>query len=245
MEVNLFFHHILLTLGYDVYLVGARVYKAATKTYGGWTHVVNLATIAEKKYMLDGGFGGNGPTGPVLLAHNAAAPQIAPSEMRLMHEPIPQCLDRGQKVWIYQYRNDYKTKWCFTETKFLLEDVESMNFAPMRNPQTLFTHKVLCCRFTTANEALNDGRGGPDSPPLPGSPGEFSMEGEIDGKITVYHDVLKWWRRGEKLVEIKFPNEAKKVLALRMYFGILISEDEERAILGSAAAVETPSAGLE
>ena len=58
MEANFFFHTVLLSLGFDVYMCGSRIYKPAKKGYGGWTHVVNLVTIAGVKYLLDGGFGG-------------------------------------------------------------------------------------------------------------------------------------------------------------------------------------------
>ena len=58
MEANFFFHTVLLSLGFDVYMCGSRIYKPAKKGYGGWTHVVNLVTIAGIKYLLDGGFGG-------------------------------------------------------------------------------------------------------------------------------------------------------------------------------------------
>ena len=69
MEVNYFYHLILFSLQFDVYMVGSRIYRSNIGRYGGWTHVVNLVTIAGKRYLLDGGFGGQGPSGPVLVEH--------------------------------------------------------------------------------------------------------------------------------------------------------------------------------
>lgn len=39
MEVNYFFHLILYSLGFVVYMSGSRIYHQHTGFYGGWTHV--------------------------------------------------------------------------------------------------------------------------------------------------------------------------------------------------------------
>ncbi|KAM3416323.1 hypothetical protein BST61_g7928 [Cercospora zeina] len=104
MEVNLFFHHILLSLKFDVYMCGSRVFKPQTQTYTGFTHVVNIVTIAGTKYLLDGGFGAQGPSRPMPLHHREVLTQIFPAQMRLIFGTIPQNLNTSHKIWQYQFR---------------------------------------------------------------------------------------------------------------------------------------------
>ncbi|KAK3068564.1 hypothetical protein LTR53_013764 [Teratosphaeriaceae sp. CCFEE 6253] len=230
MEANHFFHTVLLSLGFDVYMAGSRIHRAAG-TYGGWTHVVNLVRIAGTRYLLDGGFGPQGPSRPLPVIAGETQIQIAPVQMRVVSEPLPQMLDRTQRVWIYQHRHDEEGDWkpmyCFTDLEFLPEDIVSMNFAPWQNPQTFFTHKVVAVRFTTSRE----------SEERPGSPGEEALEGEVDGTLTLNQDVLKWRRRGRKVVEWKFATDGQRVEALEQYFGVVLAAEDREAIVGSAAEV--------
>lgn len=234
MEANSFCHHVLLSLGFDVYVTGARIYNPAKGGYGGWSHCVNLVTIAGVKYLLDGGLGPNGPPKPISLTDDEVATHIphTSSQMRLVYEPIPQNLNQSSKVWIFQHRFDESMEWvpqyCFSELEFLPEDIRGMNFQPWLDPSTFFTHKVVCVRFTTDREKQ-------DAPPR--SPGEVEMEGEIDGSLSLNQDVLKWRRKGEKVMELHFESEEDRVQALEKYFGIKLSDEDAESINGTAAAI--------
>lgn len=233
MEANNFYHTVLHSLGFSVYMAGSRIYRSHG-TYGGWTHVVNLVTIAGVRYLLDGGFGPQGPPRPVALEHGVQSYQIAPAQMRLMHEPIPEFLDQSQRVWVYQQRRDEDSEWapmyCFTDYEFTPTDIESMNYAPWLSKQSFFTHKVVAVRFATSKET-NDGDG-------PGSPGEGALEGRIDGTVTINQNVIKWRKGGKKIVELKFEREGDRIAALKNYFGIELSDEDRDAINGTASAVE-------
>ena len=235
MEANTFYHHVLLTLGFDVYMTGARIHDPSTASYGGWTHCVNLCTIAGVRYLLDGGLGPNGPPIPFALTHGVPTTHIphTASQMRLVYEPIPQNLNQASKVWVFQHRfddgQDWVPQYCFPELEFLPEDIHAMNFAPWLDPQKFFTHKVVCARFTTERE-----KG--DGPP-PRSAGEAEMEGEIDGSLSLNQDVLKWRRRGEKVLEWGFETEQDRLDALERYFGIRFAEEDVQSIKGTAAAI--------
>lgn len=235
MQVNYFQHLILHSLGFDAYMAGSRIWHAHTKNYGGWTHVVNIVTIAGERYMLDGGFGPQGPVTPIKLDDGVIRPQIAPAEMRVVRESIPNNLS-SQRIWIYQYRYAQDKPWtpayCFTDLEFTPEDIEGMNFEPWMNRRTFFTFMVLCNRFTTSGEKHES-----DRAEVPGSPGEAELEGEIDGAIGIEGDVLKWRRRGKKVVEVKFKTDGERVKALRKYFGIELGEDEVEGIRDTVAAV--------
>lgn len=240
MEANYFYHLILYSLGFDVYMAGSRIYKV--DHYGGWTHVVNIVTVGGERYLLDGGFGGQGPPRPMRLEHGKVEAQIAPAEMRLLHQNIEQNLNRHQKVWIYEYRYDGNSEWspmyCFTDLEFTPDDIESMNFAPSMSRHTFFTHKVVASRFTTSKEIDR----GDD---LPGSPGEAEIEGEIDGSMTINHDNLKWRRRGEKVVHFEFKTDDERVSALRKYFRITLAEEDREAIINTMAMIGVKAMGVD
>lgn len=234
MEANHFFHTILLSLGFDAYMAGARIHSPATGSYGGWTHVVNIVTVGEQRYLLDGGFGANGPSKPLLLKHDQPEVQVNPADMRVVYEALPQHRDRSQRVWIYQHRinkeSDWVTQYCFTDTEFLPADIENMNFSPWLNPQSFFTHKVVATRFTTSLET--DSEEGE-----PRSPNEAELKGEIDGAIIINHSYLKWRRHGTTVRYIEFQNEEDRVQALERYFGIVIAQQDREAIMGTAAQI--------
>lgn len=179
MEANSLFHTVLLSLGYDVYMAGARVYDPVNQRYGGFSHCVNIVTIQGVKYMVDVGYGANGPTRPMPLRAATAATkggeedeeteaatiegtqrqqQVPPASVRLLHEPIPQQTNQDCRVWIYQHRvnaqADWVTMYCFVDFEFLLEDVRGMNLSPWRSPHSFFTRKILMTRFTTDREEL-------------------------------------------------------------------------------------------
>lgn len=242
MEANSFFHTVLLSLGFDVYMCGCRIYSPAKQAYGGWTHVVNIVTIAGVKYLLDGGFGGSGPSKPVPLHHQEITHQIAPAQMRLCFESLRQNLNSSYKVWVVQIRYDeaedsnWTPIYSFPDFEFLPEDVEAMNLQPWLSPHTFFTHKVVAVRFTTSKEC-NGTKG-------PGSPDEHALlDAEIDGAITLNQDVLTWRRSGKKVVQMPLRTESDRIEALLMYFGIKLSDEDVEGIRGTAAEIGAKAPG--
>lgn len=234
MENNTLVHFLLHSLGYNTYLGGSRIHSPATGTFGGWTHVVNLVSIAGTKYLIDIGFGARGPITPIPLCRDEAVhAHIAPAQCRVVQQPLPGSLS-GQDIWMYQWRTNVQAPWttqyCFTELEFTLQDVQGLNLVPMTSKTTFFAWKIVCARFTLEGEATE----GPGSPE-----GSVLATGEIDGTLTIEHDVLKWRRHGQKVVELKFNEEHERVAALEKYFGIVLNQDDWEAIGGSAAAVGT------
>ncbi|QIW95615.1 hypothetical protein AMS68_001133 [Peltaster fructicola] len=237
MEANYFFHLILVALKFDAYIVGSRIYNPDTKRYGGWTHCVNIVTVAGTRYLLDGGLGPNGPDRPIPIEDGAIVTQIASVQQRLTYETVSQHLDRTQKVWVFSYRYDETREWvpvyCFIDIEFFPEDIESMNFSPWLNPRTFFTHKVVCVRFTTDRENGTS----------PGSPDEAALEGDINGTMTLNQDVFKWRKNGRKVVELKLKTEQERVDVLKQYFGIELTDEEQESILGTSAEIGASALG--
>ena len=150
-----------------------------------------------------------------------------------MYESIPNNLNRLQKVWIFQHRYDENSPWvpmyCFVDLEFTPEDIHSMNFQPWLDKTTIFTQKAVAVRFTTEKEVESEGG--------PGSPDEDALGREIDGSMTLDHNVLKWRRHGKKAVELSLKTEQERVTALQKYFGIILSDEDREAIINTAAMI--------
>ncbi|KAI1440345.1 cysteine proteinase [Annulohypoxylon stygium] len=238
MEVNSLFHTVLLSLDYQVYMAGARVFNRETGKYGGFEHCVNIVTLDDRKYMVDVGFGPNGPTSPVLLEHDQPQRHIPTDNamIRLVNEPLPQALDQSQKVWVYQQRLSPEAEWvpwfCFVDFEFLLEDIHVLNLHPWKSPTSWFTQKVIVSRFTTDLEN--------DSDQIFGWKHQYNTvdEGTIDGQLILFQDSLRWRRDGKIALDVKFGSEEQRVSAIFKYFGIRLDEEDRLAILGSVGQIK-------
>ncbi|KAH7016428.1 uncharacterized protein B0I36DRAFT_254775 [Microdochium trichocladiopsis] len=240
LENNSLFHTVLLSLGFSVYLVGARVYNPGTKKYGGFSHCANIVTIGDTRYMVDVGYGPNQPARPIPLLPGVEQAHVGQSQMRVIWDSIPQNLNQESKLWIYQHRIDAGAEWvpnyCFVDVEFLLEDIRGMNMSPWRSPTSFFTYRILITRFTTSHEV--DGADGPESPGV-----KAVSEGELDGAIILNHDSLKWRRNGKTVLEQKLKAEKDRLEALRRYFGIVFPDEDQEAILSTAS--ELKDSGVE
>jgi arylamine N-acetyltransferase len=107
MEQSLFFNYILRGLGFTVYSAGARVRRrehgVPVRDYLGWTHVVNIVTLESRgecrRYMVDMGFGDDGPTKPLLLRDGVMTRNLGTQEVLLKYENIDSNADPGQRLW--------------------------------------------------------------------------------------------------------------------------------------------------
>lgn len=123
MEQNLFFNYMLRGLGFKAYCAGARVRKRELGVpigdYMGWSHIVNIVTLESsrglERYMVDVGYGGDGPTKPLPLMSSSVTRNLGKQEMKLDYENIDSNVDPGQRLWVYKVRNHemdfWKGKW--------------------------------------------------------------------------------------------------------------------------------------
>ncbi|XXH02043.1 hypothetical protein Hte_008408 [Hypoxylon texense] len=245
MENNSLFHTVLLSIGYDVFMAGARVYSKESDRYGGFSHCVNIVIIEGMHWMVDIGFGANGPTKalPLLVAFRGY-PHIegTSSHTRLVREPIPQQVDQTQKVWIYQHRQQAESEWvpmyCFVDYEFLPEDIRGLNLSPWKSPSSWFRQKVVASRFTTAREAEGAVRDADTGGPGSATDSAAISGGDLDGALILFEDTLKWRRGGSTKFEIKFENEAQRVDAIKRYFGIELDEEDREAIRGTVSEIK-------
>ena len=175
------------------------------------SHMVNIVTIADSKYMVDVGFGGNGATAPLPLQEDDIHERIAPSsEMRLARATIKQCTDASQRLWLYQARDTseaaWQTQYCFTETEFLPADYAMMNFWTSQSRTSIFTQALLMAKMVM--------RGG-----------------EVVGAVTMFNGKVKR-KVGDGVEERCCVTEKDRLEVLREWFGVRLTGEEERGIRG-------------
>lgn len=195
-------------------------------------HVVNIVTLpsgssfgvqATTKFMVDVGFGGDMATVPVPLIalfspiiHN----NIGTQEIRLEHGRIPGMrAPADQKVWIYQARNGPDQPWfsafCFSETEFLEQDLEVLNWHTSRDPRCFQTSTLLVVRFL-----MGEG------------------EKKICGKVMMVNDLVKENLGGKTRVVKTCRTEGERVEVLETMFGISLTKEQREGIKGKAVEIK-------
>jgi len=174
--------------------------------------MVNIVTLADgSKYMLDVGFGADGPTRPLPLLEGIVSQGIAFQELRLVRENIPANTDHSQRLWIYQTRHtpsdSWNPKYCFSEVEFLPQDYAMMNFYTSQCKFCWFTYKIAVVKMIREGD-------------------------KIIGTIILNGDVVRGRIRGETKELKRCGTERQRVEALEMWFGIALTAEERRGIKG-------------
>ncbi|KAG7416831.1 Arylamine N-acetyltransferase, pineal gland isozyme NAT-10 [Fusarium oxysporum f. sp. rapae] len=230
MENNTLFNTVLLSLGYHTYMVGARVFNPDVGRFGGSSHCLSLVIIDGKTYAVDVGFGARNPTEPLEVEHERVHKGSNSVQMRLRHDIIAQNVS-NQKLWIYEYRSrdggEWVPQWCFMDYEVLPEDIRVFNMSPSKNPSSFFTFKVVSVQFTSEKEDYSDGS----------ARDLKNVGGAIDGIFIIDGNVFRYRKGGETKWERNFKTEDERLDALRKYFGVELTKENERAIRGTAGAI--------
>jgi arylamine N-acetyltransferase len=238
MENNTLLHVVLVSLGFDVYMLGARVHGSPDAGYGGVTHCLNVITIGDVRYTVDVGFGGNGPIRAYTLEAGLVQEHIAPAQVRYRRGQLPGTTKEAGMVWFYEHRQQPDADWApmysFAEAEILPADVQTMNLAPSLSRTSIFQKQIMCVQFTTEGQTNSAGRlaertGRSEGPTQP--------KGEIDGVLITIGSNLKWRQNGEKKLELDFSSERERLDALETYYGIYLDVKDQAAIEGTPTAI--------
>ena len=235
MENNMLFATVLRSLGYQLYITGGRVSNAVGNNgkhpdgFGGWEHMIILASIEGKTYHIDVGFGSMGSVSPLLLKKGATSDGVPGNMCRLGRRVIAPNTT-GQEMWILETKNassqEWKTGYCFTELEFLPLDFRNLNFRTHRDPTSWFTYTLIVTRVL--------------------------LEGEEDGKIDgggkqaigtvtlVNGNVSKRIGGGKSELVQAFETEMERVKALEEWFGVKLRDDEVNGMAGMATEIRAP-----
>ena len=178
--------------------------------------MVNIITIAGKRYLVDVAFGSNGAPHPVPLEHDHEFVGIAPMRGRLQYRSLTEHSDDGQRVWVYSAQTDADAAWNdmyhFVELEFLPGDFEVMSARTSTAPTSFFVQSVMSMT-TVLDEA-----------------------GEKPVGVRILHrDYVKRRVGAETEIVEKLAQESERVAALEKYFGIVLSPEEQKAIRGLAS----------
>ncbi|KAL2158820.1 hypothetical protein VTH06DRAFT_4012 [Thermothelomyces fergusii] len=245
MEVNTLFAAVLRTLGFTLFSAGGRV--RGPNGYKGWDHMVNIVTIDGQRYLVDVGYGSNGPPHPIPLRHDHEFVGVAPARGRLQHRRLEEHADPAQRVWVFSTREDdsaaavWREQYHFVETEFLPEDFEVMNLRTMTAPQSFFVQNVMCM-WTLLGSAGPDGVQPPEGEAggAGGDP-EAAAAGPV-GLLILHRDYVKRRVGAESRIIEQLESEEQRTAALEKYFGIVLSPEEKTAIRGLASELR-PRAG--
>jgi hypothetical protein len=141
----------------------------------------------------------------------------------MVHSTISGWTAGDQKWWRMQHRESESHPWmdvyCLMETEWLPSDIHILTMGFGARGTGWFFKKVVCFRII--------------------------LEGDIPvGYLTIFHDELRRLYKGESQVLQKFYNENDRVTALVEEFGIILSEDNRKQIVGMAAELKDKSRDL-
>ncbi|KAI1616781.1 N-hydroxyarylamine O-acetyltransferase [Exophiala viscosa] len=231
MENNAFFSTILRSLGYQLYVTGARISYSLDGNgldpggFAGWQHEVIIVTIDGQKYLADVGFGSQPLIDalPLDKTSTKAYRSVPGAECRLVYRNIASNTDPSQKLWVFETRNKTKPGWaggyCFSELEWLPSDFDIINYRTSNDPKSWFTHRLVLAKILIDDETRTN----------------------PTGTLIVSGNVIER-RLGEakKEVVVDAKSENERVLGLRTWFGIVLRPEEERGIAGMASEIRAP-----
>ncbi|KAM0586297.1 hypothetical protein ACHAP6_005481 [Verticillium nonalfalfae] len=183
--------------------------------------MANVVTLNNIKYLVDVGYGADGPITPLALipSHGVVQIGLPGQQLRLEQRTLPQHEDAGQKVWVYSQRRGgrrdetWQDVYHFPETEFLAADFDVLNFYNMS--QSLWAKTVVVQRFE---------RGG---------------DGQIDKTLLLLRQVVQEGdgKGKEQHVIASLQGEDERIAAFDRLFGIMLSEQERQAIAGRPSEI--------
>jgi arylamine N-acetyltransferase len=189
--------------------------------------MVNIVTLPSgDKYVLDVGFGGDGATKPMPLVAGNVVHNMGTQDIRFIRDHIPQQTHRTEdtKLWIYQYRNapdkDWSSFYAFAEFEFMQADFRVMNWFTGSSEESQQRWNALVIKFL--RRRVEGGEG----------------EEEVYGKRMLVNGDVKENVGGKTRIVQQCKTEAERVGALKRWFGITLTEEERKAIVGHSTELK-------
>ena len=141
-EHNLLFSHVLRALGFSVTGLAARVlWERPEDIITGRGHMLIRVEIENRFYLVDAGFGGSTPTGPLRFE-----PEL---EQSTPHEPF-RLIEFGQGFKVQcKIAREWKTLYRFDLQEAFPPDYEIANYYLSTHPDSFFLNCLLVARAAT------------------------------------------------------------------------------------------------
>jgi arylamine N-acetyltransferase len=180
--------------------------------------MVNLITIGEQKYLIDVGFGSNGPHQPIPLQREFKFHNVGDQFGRLLSGPIPQHTSKNQTLWQYEVCNGEGATWtqayCFTETEFIPEDFTIINYYMSTSRESWFTFHVVCVLMLLDEESQ-----------------------KIVGDLTLFNNTLKRRLGATSEALETFTSDEERVAALAKFFNITVSKAGRESVRHTSSEI--------
>lgn len=197
--------------------------------------VVNLVLLDDGTiWSTDVGFGGDGPTSPLLLQDDPdqeplVVKNLGTQDIRLRRGVFPDTVrEEANKVWLYEYRNgpdaEWNTYYAFGETESSHWDLECANFWVMAHPDSFQRKQLLAVKFLRGPDTINGELNGNDK--------KETTSVEIIGKVMLADGVLKENMGGKTKVLKECRTEEERVEVLQRYFDIYLTDEQLEGIKG-------------
>jgi arylamine N-acetyltransferase len=256
MENNAFWTTVLRSLGYDAWVVGARVALAEAGVkglrgdgFGGWNHEVVFVRLqdeeGEEVWLSDVGFGGRGSLEPIRLREGEVGRGMCGVRQRLARRGIADSrFVGGRELWVVDVPDEREAGHEDAEMGKLSEEA-ARSVARVRPekgwraaycfedvewlPQDFETTNYRTCRDAGSMFVQNLIL----TKPILDEKGEKCV-----AQLTLVKDEFtrrldgEDGKHGEKEVLAKCKTEAERVENLHKWFGIQLKEEEKRAIRG-------------
>jgi arylamine N-acetyltransferase len=178
--------------------------------------MLNIVTIEGQRYVIDVGFGSNGPMHPLPLVEDQVSINVGQQEIRLLYGTIPDFTKSSQKLWLYQHRNEVDQPWlptyAFSDMEFTPGDFRIMNHFTSTHRTSWFTYMIVCVRMVLE-------------------------EGEIVGDITLFGNEVKKRIKGHSELLALCSSEEERIKALEDFLGVKLSAAEKNGIHGMVTEI--------
>ena len=157
---------------------------------------------------------------PLPLVDGFETVSVAPRKIRLQYKPIPEHSQEEeedmQKMWCFDVcyaptGDNSADKWiptyCFTMTEFLPQDYEMMSWFTSTNVRCFFSRSILCTRMIMDED-----------------------KEEIIGDVSLFNDAIRRTVGGKREVVKTLTTEKERVAALKEFFGISLTAEQEAGI---------------
>ena len=249
MEMNCFWSTVLRCLGYDCYIVGARVSHAEGGVqglqgdgYGGFGHQVVIVKIEGEKWLTDIGFGGRMSLEPIKLEKGQKGKGMLGWWQRLDYRGVADFTQPDHKVWVVDVTDDSSEKqvngnnakpsfdgvqaqsgwrpaYCFSDIEWLPADFEVLNYRMCRDPKSMFVQMLIMTRPILDEAGTR-------------SVGQLTLVGNELSRTMTRDDGSH-----EKEILVKCATEQERVDALEKWFGIELTPGEVRGITGLSSQI--------
>ena len=244
MEQNLLFSNVIRSLGYKLYLTGARISHSVGDTrgkhpdgYGGFEHMLIFITIEHQKYMIDVGFGGGNALAPIPLNEGEEVACQPGMLGRVVKRPLAASTQTPkEKWWVYQNKiigkddvgeQGWRNAYCFNEMEWFEEDFATSNHKTSMSARSWFTYTFVVTRMVLAGEEAAESRGSDLN--------EYKDDAEVEvvGSVTLFGGTLTRRLDGAASEVLKeCQSEAERVAMMSEWFSIELREEERDGIQG-------------